>query len=286
MHKILVTGTNGQVGSELKELSSLYKQYEFFFIDRKIMDMSNPEAISNYFKDKTFYAIINCAAYTAVDKAEAEPELADLINHKAVEALARIAKEKNIKLIHISTDYVFDGKNYKPYLETDKVNPLNVYGKTKLAGEEAILSISPANSIIIRSSWVYSSFGNNFVKTMMRLGRERDSLNVVFDQIGTPTYAGDLAQAIMDLLPQIQNLKPSIYHYSNEGIASWYDFSKSIFELSEIECSVLPIGALHYPTPAARPHFSLLDKSLIKNQFNISIPYWRDSLLKCLEKLK
>lgn len=284
MSKILITGCNGQLGSELKAISSNYKQHEFTFIDRSVFDLCIPQEIIRYFSDKSFDAIINCAAYTAVDKAETETEIADQINHQAVGVLARIALEKNISLIHISTDYVFDGKNSKPYLETDPTNPIGIYGKSKCAGEEAILSIAPKNSIIIRSSWIYSSFGNNFMKTMLKLGRDRASLGVIFDQIGTPTYARDLAQAILDILPKIQNSKPSIYNYSNEGVASWFEFAKTIFEFSNINCTVNPITTDQYPTKAERPQYSVLNKTKIKSEFGISIPDWKDSLLKCLKE--
>jgi dTDP-4-dehydrorhamnose reductase len=199
--------------------------------------------------------------------------------------LAKIAKKKNISLIHISTDYVFDGKNYRPYIETDSTDPQGVYGRTKRDGEDAILAIAPVNSIIIRTSWVYSSFGNNFVKTMLRLGKEHDSLGVIFDQVGTPTYARDLAKTILEVLPQIKNESPEIYHYSNEGVASWYDFAQAIFELTSISCQVNPITTDQYPTPATRPHYSLLNKSKVKNDFGIIIPYWKDSLNECLQKL-
>lgn len=286
MHKILVTGSNGQVGNELRQLSSNYKQYEFTFVDRSVLDLGNPQAITDYLNQQTFQTIINCAAYTAVDKAESEYDLADAINHGAVSTIATLAKEKNISLIHISTDYVFDGKNHRPYIESDPSSPIGVYGKTKRAGEEAILNIAPANSIIIRTSWVYSSFGNNFVKTMLRLGREREQLGVIFDQVGTPTYARDLARAILDIVLKIENKTPAIYHYSNEGAASWYDFAKAIFEISKIKCMVNPLRTDQYPTPAKRPSYSLLDKSKIKNELGITIPYWKDSLLECLQALE
>lgn len=285
MHKILVTGSNGQVGSELKILSSKYSQCEFTFIDRSILDISDSQAIIRYFTDKAFDTIINCAAYTAVDKAESDIAQAEAINHQAVATLAQIAKEKNISLIHISTDYVYDGKNFRPYIESDPTNPVNVYGKTKLAGEEAINTISPPKTIIIRTSWIYSTFGNNFVKTMRRLGREREKLGVIFDQIGSPTYARDLARAILDIVPQIKNSAPVTYHYSNEGIASWYDFANAIFELSKIKCSLTPLTTEEYPTPAPRPHFSLLNKNKIKNEFEITIPYWKNSLEECINLL-
>lgn len=285
MPKILVTGANGQLGSEIRTLSSNYSQYEFTFSDRKTLDLSNLCKMEDYFENKTFDAIINCAAYTAVDKAESESELADIVNHRFVSMLAKIAKKQNCKLIHISTDYVFDGENYLPYLESDPTDPQGVYGRTKRDGENAILSTVPANTIIIRTSWVYSSYGNNFVKTMLRLGRERDNLSVIFDQVGTPTYARDLAQAILDILPNIKNKSPEIYHYSNEGVASWYDFAKAVFEFSDVTCEVNPITTDQYPTPAKRPHYSLLNKSKIKNDFGITVPYWRDSLRACLKEL-
>ena len=286
---ILVTGANGQLGNELRELSVFYPDYTFTFIGRSELDFSNSEAIQAWFHDKLFDVIINCAAYTAVDKAESEQALAKAINTTAVDTLARIAKEKAIALIHISTDYVFDGKNFKPYSETDPTNPQAIYGQTKLDGEQAMLAINPANSIIIRTSWVYSNFGNNFVKTMLRLGKERAELGVIYDQVGTPTSARDLAQAILSIIqhPKLSAQKETaIYHFSNEGVCSWYDFAKTIFELSDIHCTVKPIETLDYPTPAKRPHYSLLNKAKIKNTFEITIPYWKDSLQECLDVLK
>lgn len=285
MSKILVTGSNGQLGSEINKLSSHYPQYNFIFADRAMLDISNLCRMEDFFEGKHFDIIINCAAYTAVDKAESEPELADTINHRFVSMLSKIAKRNNTKLIHISTDYVFDGKNHRPYIESDPTDPQGIYGKTKCDGEHAILTVAPANTIIIRTSWVYSTFGANFVKTMLRLGKERESLGVIFDQVGTPTYARDLAQAILEILPNINNEKPEIYHYSNEGAASWYDFAKAIFELSDVQCAVNPITTDQYPTPAKRPHYSLLNKAKIKNDFNLTIAYWRDSLKHCLQEL-
>ncbi|MCL4433080.1 MAG: dTDP-4-dehydrorhamnose reductase [Epsilonproteobacteria bacterium] len=285
MSKILVTGENGQLGSEIKEISSSYTQHEFTFVDRNTLDLSNLCKLEDYFDDKTFDVIINCAAYTAVDKAENEIELANTINHRAVSLLAKIAKKKNMAFIHISTDYVFNGQNYCPYIEIDPTDPQGVYGRTKGDGENAILDVAPKNSIIIRTSWVYSSFGSNFVKTMLRLGKEKDTLGVIFDQVGTPTYARDLAKTILDILPKINNEAPEIYHYSNEGVASWYDFAQIIFELTNINCKVNAITTEEYPLPAPRPHYSLLNKSKIKNNFEITIPYWRDSLKECLKEL-
>ena len=287
MSRVLVTGSNGQLGSELQEEVSKLSLTDspFFFTDRDVLDISNEEEIKNFINKNQINTIINCAAYTAVDKAEEDEESADKINHLAVKYLAQIAKEKNIQLIHVSTDYVFDGTNHKPYIESDVTNPNGVYGKTKLDGEKAMLEINPGNSIIIRTSWVYSSYGANFVKTMLRLGKERETLGVIFDQVGTPTYAKDLAKSILEILPKIKNEKVEIYHYSNEGVCSWYDFAKTIFELSKTDCQVNPIETKEYPTPAKRPHYSLLNKTKIKEDFGITIPYWKLSLQQCLQKL-
>lgn len=284
MLNILVTGSKGQLGSEIRGLSVDYKN-NYFFTDKNELDISNEKEIKNFIEVNNIDTIINCAAYTAVDKAEDDAENADKINHLAVKYLAEIAKEKNIKLIHVSTDYVFDGTNHKPYIETDSTNPNGVYGKTKLDGEKAMQEINPNHSIIIRTSWVYSSYGANFVKTMLRLAKERESLGVIFDQVGTPTYARDLATTILEIIPKIENEDVEIYNYSNEGVLSWYDFARTIFELSDIECHINPIEAKEYPTPARRPHYSLLNKAKIKKEYNITIPYWKDSLDECLRKM-
>lgn len=282
MPNILVTGSKGQVGSELQELSNAY-EYSFYFTDRDSLDITDKESIVSFVEEKNIDVIINSAAYTAVDKAEEEVELANNVNHIAVQYLAEVAKERGIKLIHISTDYVFNGRNFRPYVESDKTDPNGVYGRTKLAGEEVMQEINPHNSIIIRTSWVYSSFGANFVKTMLRLGKERDSLGVIFDQVGTPTYARDLAKAILEILPQIESSSVEIYNYSNEGVLSWYDFAKEIMRMAKIECVVSPIETKEYPTPASRPHYSLLNKAKIKEKFHIEIPFWKDSLDDCLK---
>lgn len=282
MFNILVTGSNGQLGSEIKAIASCY-DYNFFFTDRNNIDITSKENIRNFCQTNNINVIINCAAYTAVDKAETDIENADLVNRKAVKKLALVSKELNIKLIHISTDYVFDGRNFKPYKEEFQTNPQGVYGKTKLDGENEIRDINPKNSIIVRTSWVYSSFGNNFVKTMLRLGKEKESLGVIFDQVGTPTYAKDLAKVILDIIPQITNEKVEIYNYSNEGVLSWYDFAKEIMKMAKLNCKINPIETFQYPTPAKRPHFSLLNKSKIKSTFGIEIPYWKDSLDECLK---
>lgn len=285
MSKILITGANGQLGQELHVLHAMYPQYEFTFVDRESLDLSNLCKLEDYFDVNTFDLLINCAAYTAVDKAQSDEDLANTINHRAVSLLAKIAKKTNMAFVHISTDYVFNGQNYRPYIESDPTDPQGVYGRTKRDGENAILDVAPKNSIIIRTSWVYSSFGNNFVKTMLRLGKEKDSLGVIFDQVGTPTYGRDLAKTILDILPQLKNESPEIYHYSNEGVTSWYDFAQTIFELTHTACEVKAITTEQYPTPAARPHYSLLNKHKIKADFTLSIPYWRNSLKECLERL-
>lgn len=281
---ILITGTNGQVGSEIKALSCDY-DYNFFFTTRENLDITNSEEVKNFCEVNNINTIINCAAYTAVDKAETDIDNADLVNRKAVKKLAKISEELNIKLIHISTDYVFDGKNFKPYTEEFQTNPNSNYGKTKLDGEKELIKINPKNSIIIRTSWVYSSFGGNFVKTMLKLGKTKDELGVIFDQVGTPTYAKDLAKAILDIIPNVINEKVEIYNYSNEGVLSWYDFAKEIMKMAKIDCTINPIETYQYPTPATRPHFSLLNKAKIKNEFKITIPFWKDSLSECLKVL-
>jgi dTDP-4-dehydrorhamnose reductase len=286
---ILVTGSNGQLGSSVKTLVSEYPEAQFNFVNRGELDLSRPETIQTFFSNNQYDVIINCTAYTAVDKAESEPELANQINHLAVKQLAEIAKQQDITLIHISTDYVFDGQNHKPYIESDTVNPQSVYGETKLKGEQAFLEVNPTGCII-RTSWVYSEYGNNFVKTMQRLGKERDALGVIFDQIGSPTYAGDLAKAILmivksDRVKQLQK-ENKVFHFSNEGLCSWYDFAKTIFEISKIQCDVTPIETKDYPTPATRPHYSLLNKVKIKQTFALSIPYWKDSLKTCIKRLQ
>ena len=283
-YNILVTGSNGQVGSEIKELASNYN-YNFFFTTRDDIDITSKDSIKEFCQTNSINVIINCAAYTAVDKAQSDIENADLVNRKAVKKLSIVAKELNIKLIHISTDYVFDGKNFKPYVEEFQTNPQSIYGKTKLDGENELLDINPLNSIIIRTSWVYSYYGNNFVKTMLRLGKEKEELGVIFDQVGTPTYAKDLAITILNIVPQIENSKVEIYNYSNEGVLSWYDFAKEIMKMAKLNCKINPIETYQYPTPAKRPHFSLLNKSKIKSKFNLEIPYWKDGLDDCLKRL-
>ena len=284
IYNVLVTGSSGQVGNEIKAISSDYS-YNFFFTDRNNIDITSKDSIKEFCKTNNINVIINCAAYTAVDKAQSDEINADLINRKAVKKLALVSQELNIKLIHISTDYVFDGKNFKPYCEEFQTNPQSIYGKTKLDGENEMRDINPKNSIIIRTSWVYSYYGNNFVKTMLRLGKEKEELGVIFDQVGTPTYAKHLATTILDILPKIENSKVEIYNYSNEGVLSWYDFAKEIMKMAKLNCKINPIETYQYPTPAKRPHFSLLNKSKIKSKFNLEIPYWKDGLDDCLRRL-
>lgn len=287
--KILVTGANGQLGSEIKKMSGEYPNFEFVFTDINELDITDFETVSLFFENKKPDILINCAAYTAVDIAETDKELAGLINTKVPSFLGKISAKLNCKIIHISTDYVFDGTGYMPYLESDMVNPESVYGQTKLNGEIALLKENP-EAIIIRTSWLYSVFGNNFVKTMIRLGKEKDELKVVCDQIGSPTNAADLAKIIMEIVDKSSEgsilWKHGIYHYSNEGVCSWYDFAKTIHELCGIECDVYPVSSDEYPTPAKRPYYSVLNKSKIKKYLNMNIPYWRDSLEKCLDELK
>ena len=286
MLNILVTGGTGQLGSELKEIALNFGTYNFLFTDSKVLDIKDHIAVKDFVSNNALDIIINCAAYTAVDKAEEEFVKADAINHLAVANLAEIAKDRRIKLIHISTDYVFDGTNHKPYVEMDIPNPQSVYGKTKLAGEQAIQKINPSHSIIIRTSWVYSRYGNNFVKTMLRLSQEKKELGVISDQVGTPTYAGDLAKTILEILPQLKNDDVEIYHYSNEGVCSWYDFAIVIFEIKGISVAVNPIDTWQYPTAAKRPFYSILNKTRIKEAYQIEIPYWKDSMKLSISNLE
>ena len=288
--KIIVTGSKGQLGRSIQELSSDYSELTFVFTDIEELDICDPIQVNALFETEKPDALVNCAAYTAVDKAEKDQILAEKINHHAVANLANACKRYEAKLIHISTDYLFDGTKSSPYHEKDIVRPQSVYGITKLEGETAILR-SEIKSIIIRTSWLYSAFGNNFVKTMLRLGKEKDQIGIVSDQVGTPTYAGDLAKVILGILQNTaldsKRFVSGIYHYSNEGAASWFDFTKAIFEYSpEINCTANPIDTAAYPTPATRPAYSVLNKSKIKTTFDLRIPYWRDSLKLCLIKLQ
>lgn len=284
MDKILVTGSNGQLGSELRVLSEAYDAY-FVFTDIQDLDITDKVAVQDFLVRQEITVIFNCAAYTAVDKAEEDFVTADKVNHVAVRYLAESAKLLGIKMIHVSTDYVFDGQSFLPYQEGDKTDPKSVYGMTKRAAEDAMVGLQIPNSVILRTSWVYSTFGNNFVKTMRRLGAEKDQINVISDQIGCPTYARDLAQCMLEILPKISNLETEIYHFSNEGVSSWYDFAVAIMEISGLTCTVNPIPSSQYPTPAQRPFYSVLNKSKIKSHFGVEIPHWRNSLKDCISKL-
>ncbi|MGA9639575.1 dTDP-4-dehydrorhamnose reductase [Flavobacterium sp.] len=283
MQKILVTGANGQLGSEIKQLAGNYPNFDFVFTDITDFPLDKTAVIVENFTKINPAIVINCAAYTAVDKAEQDVEVADEVNHFAIATLSQLCASANAKLVHVSTDYVFDGSSPKAYTENDIPNPKSVYGVTKLAGEKACLENCP-ESIIIRTAWVYSEFGNNFVKTMLRLMNERESLGVVNDQIGTPTYAADLAQVILTILDS-GIWEPGIYHYSNEGEISWYDFASDIKEIAGLPCVVNGIPASAYPTPAERPAFSLLDKSKIKRVYGIKVPDYKESLIKMMSKL-
>ena len=289
--KILVIGANGQLGKSVQKIVSSAKQNnEFVFVGRGELDLSQEESIASYLNNNKFDIIVNCAAYTAVDKAEEEQELANQVNYLVGKQLAEITNKQQAKLMHISTDYVFDGESERPYIETDETNPINIYGKTKLAGEKAIQAIMPTNAIIIRASWVYSEYGNNFVDTMLRLGKERGELSVVNDQIGSPTYATDLANIILKIINnknyQAKDQAAEIYHYSNKGKVSWYEFTKEIFKLADIHCTVKPITTKQYPTPAKRPKNTLMNKDKITKTFGVDIPNWKESLDTCIAILK
>ncbi len=288
MQKILITGANGQLGNEFRLISEYENSYKFIFTDVAELDICSKQAIEVFFEAEKPDFVINCAAYTAVDKAEAEEEKAFAINCKAVENLAQITFENNIRFIHISTDYVFGGTAYLPYSENAPTEPNSAYGKSKLAGEIAAMNKN-SETVIIRTSWLYSAFGNNFLKTIRKAASVRTQLNVVFDQIGTPTYANHLAIAIMQIISKIEcdNEKSfsGIYHFSNEGVCSWYDFAIEIVKLAKLNCQILPIETIEYPTPAKRPPYSLLNKNKIKATFCISIPYWREGVAQCINKL-
>ena len=283
MKNILITGANGQLGNEMRVLSAEYPEYSYFFTDVEELNICNEQAVMDYVEDHQIHVIVNCAAYTAVDKAEEDVEFCTKLNADAVGYLAKAAEANGAEFIQISTDYVFDGTAHIPYQETEPTCPNSVYGSTKLAGEQNALTLCTC-SMVIRTAWLYSTFGNNFVKTMIRLGRERDSLGVIFDQVGTPTYARDLARAIFAAIRQ--GVTPGIYHFSNEGVCSWYDFTKAIHRLSGITtCQVKPLHTSEYPTKAKRPHYSVLDKTKIKEVYHVEIPYWEESLKECIAQL-
>lgn len=280
---ILITGCNGQLGNEMQLLEKQNPQHTYFNTDVQELDITDQQAVEQFVAENAIDGIVNCAAFTAVDKAESSQELCDLLNRVAPGYLAGAVERRGGWFIQISTDYVFDGTNHTPYAETDPVCPNSVYGRTKLAGEQAAWEACQ-RTMVIRTAWLYSTFGNNFVKTMIRLGKEKTELGVIFDQIGTPTYAADLATAIFAAINQ--GVQPGVYHFSNEGCISWYDFTKAIHRLAGITtCKVRPLHTAEYPTPAARPHYSVLDKTKIKQIYGIEIPYWEESLAQCIAKL-
>jgi len=288
---ILVTGGNGQVGNELQVVAQNQSAYQFFFTDAADLDITNAEAVADFFQKNAIDWCINCAAYTAVDKAESDEEMARKVNVVGPKYLALACARNNAGLIHLSTDYVYHNAQNTPFKEGDETNPQGVYAQTKLDGDLIALKSNP-NTLILRTSWVYSTFGHNFVKTMLRLGRDRDSLNVVFDQIGTPTYAKDIAESIFNIIQKVDkkevenNAWQGVFHFSNEGVTSWYDFAQAIFNIEKIDCQLGAIESVQYPTPAKRPPFSVLNKSKFKAIFKLNIPHWRDSLEECLEKLR
>ena len=283
MKRILITGANGQLGNEMRVLSEEYPEHAYFFTDVAELDICNEQAVMDFVKANGIHTIVNCAAYTAVDNAEDHLEFCTRLNADAVGYLAKSAEANGAEFIQISTDYVFDGTAHVPYQETDPTYPESVYGSTKLEGERNALAYC-SRAMVIRTAWLYSTFGNNFVKTMIRLGKERDSLGVIFDQIGTPTYARDLARAIFEAIRQ--GVVPGVYHFSNEGVCSWYDFTKAIHRLAGITtCQVKPLHTSEYPAKAKRPHYSVLDKSKIKATYDLEVPYWMESLEECIEAL-
>jgi len=287
---LLVIGENGQLGRSIQKIQARFPELEIQYTSREQLDLSSNISISRFFKQNHFDVIINTAAYTAVDRAESEVKLAEQINHYAVEQLAKIVKQHQCRLIHVSTDYVFDGQACKPYQPEQTANPQSVYGSSKRRGEIAMRGIVP-NGIIVRTSWLYSEFGSNFVKTMLRLGKERERLQVVVDQVGSPTYATDLAAALLMLAEQKkgearQEECGPVYHFANHGVASWYDLAQSIFEMAGIVCKIEPVTTEQYPTAATRPHYSVLDSRAIQRKTGVEIPYWRDSLKRCLIALK
>ena len=280
---ILVTGSNGQLGSELRELADRMESMRFFFYDLPGLDITDNESVGRICHEHDITAVVNCAAYTAVDRAEEDAEAAFRVNRDGSAVLAKAAKERGALLVHVSTDYVFNGESFLPYREEDPVSPLGVYGRSKWEGEEQLRQIAPSY-MIVRTSWLYSSHGQNFMKTMVRLGSERQELNVIFDQVGTPTLAADLAHAIISILGRHDKGRTyaETYHYSNEGVCSWYDFAVAVMRAKGLSCSVLPVGSEEYPTKAKRPHYSVLHKGKIKDHWELEIPHWQDSLEKVL----
>ena len=284
LQNILVTGANGQLGMEFRSISKLYPAYHLLFVSKDDLPIHDKDALTDFFSANHISICINCAAYTAVDKAETEKDIAFDINGYAVGALAAICREHAARFIHFSTDYVFNGHSSLPYKETDITDPVNAYGASKLLGEQEAQKNNP-DVLIIRTSWVYSHFGKNFVKTMLRLMNEKETISVVNDQVGCPTYAGDLASAVMEMISKYENPLPGIYHYCNKGIISWYEFALAIKEISGSDCKVNPINTVQYPTPAKRPAYSVLDTTKITQAFHVNIPFWKESLEKCVALL-
>ncbi len=288
---ILITGAAGQLGNEFRFLAFTNAQFQFIYSDVDTLDITKLQSVRNFFAKNPIQYVINCAAYTAVDKAETDIKLATLINVNGARNLAKVCSEYNAVLIQISTDYVYHNRQNTPFVETDVVSPKSVYAKTKLAGDKAVLKYNTA-SLVLRTSWLYGTFGYNFVKTMLRLGKEKTDLSVVFDQIGTPTYARDLAKAILFVINKIETKAVSrstahgVWHYSNEGVTSWFDFAQAIMDFSDLKCRIHPIVSAQYPTPAARPPFSVMNKDKIKKVFGIDIPHWQSSLRECLKALE
>ena len=283
--KILVTGKDGQLGTSLQHTAQSESGMDFIFVDKNDFDLTDLSHVANKIREIKPDILVNCAGYTAVDQAEDEAETANLLNGEVIGLMASLSKEIGYLLIHISTDYVFDGKSYRPYEEDDPYNAQTMYGKSKIKGEENIM-VEADRAVIIRTSWLFSAYGKNFVKTMLRLAKEKDELGVIYDQVGSPTYAGDLANAIMTIIQHSDKINDLyIYHYSNEGAISWYDFAKSIMEIGEMDCQIKPIQSHEFPTKAPRPFYSVLNKSKIKENWQISIPYWKDSLKQCLTEL-
>ena len=287
MTPVLITGCKGQLGSEIQRLSGQYPEISFIFTDLEELNITRTHDIQSFLDSMPVKFIVNCAGYTAVDLAEDEREMAERLNADATGYLAKVSAERGIQLIHISTDYVFDGEKNHPYLEVDPVNPQTVYGKSKLQGEEALNQ--SGKGIIIRTSWLYSSFGNNFVKTILKLSGEKESLNVVFDQTGCPTYARDLASAILEMIRMEIKLENSprhdIYHYSNQGMCSWYEFATSIIDFAGSGCKIIPVESKDYVTKAVRPRYTVMSKKKIMNDYDLNIPHWKDSLKDCIDKL-
>jgi len=284
--KVLVTGSNGQLGLSIKNQAGSFPNFHFIYTDVDELDITNIEKLKIFFQKNKIDALINCAGYTAVDKAEAEREMAFLINAQAVKNLAMLSSDLGFFMIHISTDYIFDGNKTTPYLETDIPNPQSIYGHSKFEGENEIIRHAK-NVVILRTSWLYSENGNNFVKTIQRLAKDRPELKVVSDQVGTPTYAGDLAEVILKIIAHKSDFSGvNIYHYSNEGVASWFDFASAIVELDKLDCKVKPITTEEYPLPAKRPFFSVLSKEKIKEEIGLIIPDWKESLKKCIDNMK